>query len=235
MNDKKYKILIAEDDVDIIDLLRLYLENANYEVISAEDGEAALKAVEAESPDLFICDIMMPKLNGYEVIRTIRERKNSIPILVLSAKNQDSDKILGLDIGADDYMVKPFNPLEIVAKTKAMLRRFYKFGSSLQKDNDITVVGELSLDVPRAKFTKNGVEILLTPTEFRIMTLLMNNPGRVFTKVQIYEYINGEYYENDDNALMVHMSNLRDKIEDDSKNPKYIKTVRGLGYKMERG
>ncbi len=235
MNDKKYKILIAEDDVDIIDLLRLYLENANYEVISAEDGEAALKAVEAESPDLFICDIMMPKLNGYEVIRTIRERQNSIPILVLSAKNQDSDKILGLDIGADDYMVKPFNPLEIVAKTKAMLRRFYKFGSSLPKDNDITVVGELSLDVPRAKFTKNGVEILLTPTEFRIMTLLMNNPGRVFTKVQIYEYINGEYYENDDNALMVHMSNLRDKIEDDSKNPKYIKTVRGLGYKMERG
>ncbi|WP_044913285.1 response regulator transcription factor [Butyrivibrio sp. WCE2006] len=235
MNDKKYKILIAEDDVDIIDLLRLYLENANYEVISAEDGEAALKAVEAESPDLFICDIMMPKLNGYEVIRTIRERQNSIPVLVLSAKNQDSDKILGLDIGADDYMVKPFNPLEIVAKTKAMLRRFYKFGSSLPKNNDITVVGELSLDVPRAKFTKNGVEILLTPTEFRIMTLLMNNPGRVFTKVQIYEYINGEYYENDDNALMVHMSNLRDKIEDDSKNPKYIKTVRGLGYKMERG
>lgn len=233
MNDKKYKILIAEDDVDIISLLRLYLENANYIVLSAENGKDALLLIDKEQPDLFICDIMMPGLNGYEVIRTIREKNNNIPILVLSAKNQDSDKIIGLNIGADDYMVKPFNPLEIVARVNAMLRRFYKFGSSDEPDGVITV-GEFSLDLPKARFTKNGQEILLTPTEFKIMTLLMKNPGRVFTKVQIYEHVNGEYYENDDNSLMVHMSKLRDKIEDDSKNPKYLITVRGLGYKMER-
>ncbi len=235
MNDKKYKILVAEDDVDIISLLRLYLENANYEVISAEDGKEALLAVENEQPNLFICDIMMPKMSGYEVIKTIRDRGNNIPILVLSAKNQDSDRILGLDIGADDYMVKPFNPLEIVARVNAMLRRFYKLGSSDMSDSMTFTVGELRLDVEKARFSKKNEEILLTPTEFKIMTLLMKNPGRVFTKVQIYEHVNGEYYENDDNTLMVHMSKLRDKIEDDSKNPRYIKTVRGLGYKLDRG
>ncbi|WP_026493789.1 response regulator transcription factor [Butyrivibrio sp. XPD2002] len=235
MNDKKYKILVAEDDVDIISLLRLYLENANYEVISAENGKEALLAVENEQPNLFICDIMMPKMSGYEVIKTIRDRGNNIPILVLSAKNQDSDRILGLDIGADDYMVKPFNPLEIVARANAMLRRFYKLGSSDMSDSMTFTVGELRLDVEKARFSKKNEEILLTPTEFKIMTLLMKNPGRVFTKVQIYEHVNGEYYENDDNTLMVHMSKLRDKIEDDSKNPRYIKTVRGLGYKLDRG
>lgn len=235
MNDKKYKILVAEDDVDIISLLRLYLENANYEVISAENGKEALLAVENEQPNLFICDIMMPKMSGYEVIKTIRDRGNNIPILVLSAKNQDSDRILGLDIGADDYMVKPFNPLEIVARVNAMLRRFYKLGSSDMSDSMTFTVGELRLDVEKARFSKKNEEILLTPTEFKIMTLLMKNPGRVFTKVQIYEHVNGEYYENDDNTLMVHMSKLRDKIEDDSKNPRYIKTVRGLGYKLDRG
>ena len=235
MNNKKYKILIAEDDVDIIALLRLYFENAQYEVISAEDGKTALDMLESEQPDLIICDIMMPGLNGYEVIRTIRERKNNIPILVLSAKNLDSDKILGLNIGADDYMVKPFNPLEIVARAHAMLRRFYNFGSTDSSDNQVIVVGKLSLDVSRVKFAKDGEEIQLTPTEFKIMSLFMKNPGRVFTKVQIYEYVNGEYYESDDNSLMVHMSKLREKIEDDSKNPKYLITVRGLGYKMESG
>ena len=235
MNDKKYKILVAEDDVDIIALLRLYLENADYDVISAEGGKAALLAIENEQPDLFICDIMMPGMNGYEVIKHIREKGNNIPILVLSAKNNDSDRILGLDIGADDYMVKPFNPLEIVAKVNAMLRRFYKLGSSDMSDSTVFSVGAFTLDVEKVRFSKNGREIVLTPTEFKIMTLLMKNPGRVFTKVQIYEYVNGEYYENDDNTLMVHMSKLRDKIEDDNKNPKYIKTVRGLGYKMDRG
>lgn len=234
MNDKKYKILIAEDDVDIIALLRLYLENANYIVLSAENGKDALEVMKKEQPDLFICDIMMPGLNGYEVIRTIRENNNNVPILVLSAKNQDSDKILGLNIGADDYMVKPFNPLEIVARANAMLRRFYNFGSSDTTDDEVLTVDELTLDLSKVRLTKNGKEILLTPTEFKIMTLLMKNPGRVFTKVQIYEHVNGEYYENDDNSLMVHMSKLREKIEDDSKNPRYIITVRGLGYKMER-
>ncbi|WP_026529219.1 response regulator transcription factor [Butyrivibrio sp. VCD2006] len=234
MNDKKYKILIAEDDVDIIALLRLYLENAGYDVISATDGRQALTLLETDEPSLFICDIMMPKMNGYEVIKSIRDNNNNIPILVLSAKNLDSDRILGLNIGADDYMVKPFNPLEIVARANSLLRRFYQLGSGDVPAGAVYTIGELTLDVEKARLMKNGREILITPTEFKILTLLMKNPGRVFTKVQIYEYINGEYYESDDNTLMVHMSKLRDKIEDDSKNPGYIKTVRGLGYKMER-
>ncbi|MBE5859459.1 MAG: response regulator transcription factor [Butyrivibrio sp.] len=234
MNDGKYKVLIAEDDVDIIALLRLYLENAGYEVVSVENGSEALTAIDKELPDLFICDIMMPGMNGFEVIKAVRDSGNNIPIMVLSAKNQDSDRILGLDIGADDYMVKPFNPLEIVAKANSLMRRFYKLGSSEFSQNTVYTIGELTLDVEKARLMKNGEEVLLTPTEFKILLLLMKNPGRVFTKVQIYEHVNGEYYENDDNSLMVHMSKLRDKIEEDSKNPRYIKTVRGLGYKMER-
>ncbi len=234
MEDKKYKILVAEDDKDIVSVIKLYLENAEYDVITANDGEMALTRIENEKPDLAICDIMMPKLSGYDVIRSVRESDNNIPIIILSAKNQDSDKILGLDIGADDYMTKPFNPLEIVAHVRACLRRFYKLGGSEATSAVLLKAGDLVLDIEKVTVTKNGEDIALTPTEFKILTLLMKNPGRVFTKVQIYEYVNGEYYESDENSLMVHMSKLRDKIEDDNKNPKYIKTVRGLGYKMER-
>ncbi len=234
MDDKKYKILVAEDDKDIVSVIKLYLENAEYDVITANDGEMALTRIENEKPDLAICDIMMPKLSGYDVIRSVRESDNNIPIIILSAKNQDSDKILGLDIGADDYMTKPFNPLEIVAHVRACLRRFYKLGGSEATSAVLLKAGDLVLDIEKVTVTKNGEDIALTPTEFKILTLLMKNPGRVFTKVQIYEYVNGEYYESDENSLMVHMSKLRDKIEDDNKNPKYIKTVRGLGYKMER-
>ena len=234
MDEKKYKILVAEDDKDIVSVIKLYLENAEYDVITANDGQMALTRIENENPDLAICDIMMPNLSGYEVIKRVRESDNNIPIIILSAKNQDSDKILGLDIGADDYMTKPFNPLEIVAHVRACLRRFYKLGGSEAASAVLLKAGDLVLDIEKVTVTKNGRDIALTPTEFKILTLLMKNPGRVFTKVQIYEYVNGEYYESDENSLMVHMSKLRDKIEDDNKNPKYIKTVRGLGYKMER-
>ena len=233
MSDNRNKILIAEDDRDIIDLLRLYLEKEGYEVLSAEDGLVAMDLLQDEKPDLVICDIMMPGMNGFDLIKKVRESENNVPIIVLSAKNQDEDKIRGLDIGADDYMTKPFNPLEIVAHVRAALRRFYQLGGESAPANVYTV-GELSIDVEKVLFTKNGKAIDLTPFEFKVMTLFMKNPGRVFTKVQVYEHINGEYFENDENTLMVHMSKLRDKIEDDRNNPKYIKTVRGLGYKIER-
>ncbi len=233
MSDNRNRILIAEDDRDIIDLLRLYLEKEGYEVIAAEDGLVAMDLLQDEKPDLAICDIMMPGMNGFDLIKKVRESENNIPIIVLSAKNQDEDKIRGLDIGADDYMTKPFNPLEIVAHVRAALRRFCQLGGEAAPAN-VYQVGELSIDVEKVLFTKNGKAIDLTPFEFKIMTLLMKNPGRVFTKVQVYEHINGEYFENDENTLMVHMSKLRDKIEDDRNNPKYIKTVRGLGYKIER-
>ncbi|MFV0517228.1 MAG: response regulator transcription factor [Aminipila sp.] len=230
-----YNILVAEDDESIVELLRLYLENEGYKVFAASDGLKALDLLENNKIDMAVLDIMMPKLNGYEVTKMIRNVSN-IPILVLSAKNLDSDKIIGLDLGADDYMTKPFNPLEIIARVKAALRRYYKLNNNLDKGLITTkyLVGELELDTEKLEVTKNGKEIPLTPTEYKIVALLMKTPGRVYTKAQIYETISGEYFESDDNTMMVHVSKIREKIEDDPKNPKYIKTIRGLGYKIEK-
>ncbi len=234
MNDKMYKILIAEDESDIIELLRLYLENAGFIVIGAADGIEALNIIESDHIDLAIFDIMMPRLDGYQLIRKVRENHN-FPIMVLSAKNQDSDKILGLDLGADDYLTKPFNPLEIVARVKSALRRFYQLNDNTQDQNSgIIRVGEVTLNMVSMSADKNGEEIQLTPTEFKILSLLMQNPGRVFTRTQIYESVMGEYYESDDNTIMVHISKIREKIEKDSKKPEYLLTVRGLGYKIAK-
>ncbi|MCR5101848.1 MAG: response regulator transcription factor [Butyrivibrio sp.] len=229
---EKYNVLIAEDDKDIVEILTLYLGNEGYNVLSAYDGMEAYRIAESNKIDFAILDIMMPEMNGYELTKKLRERYN-MPILILSAKNADSDKILGLNLGADDYISKPFNPLEVVARVNSGLRRFYKLNPS-QNESTVLKVGELELDTEAIVLKKKGESITLTATEFKILQLLMKNPGRVFTKVQLYEKINGEYFENDDNTMMVHMSKLRDKIEDDSKNPKYIKTIRGLGYKMEK-
>lgn len=229
-----YRILIAEDDEDIVELLRLYLENEKLEIRTAGNGVDALHIIENEPIDLAVLDIMMPMMNGYELTKKIRERSN-IPIIILSARNQDSDKILGLNIGADDYLTKPFNPLEIIARVHSNLRRFYKLNDNNQaKSSPVITVGELRINAEEMKLYKSGREILLTPTEFKIMLMLMKSPGRVFTKVQIYESINGQYFESDDNTMMVHMSNLREKVESDPRNPSYIKTIRGLGYKIEK-
>lgn len=229
---KGYRILVAEDDIDIVGILKLYLQNEGYEVLSASNGADALKLISEEKIDLCLCDIMMPKMNGYELIQNIRKEYN-MPIIIISAKRTDSDRIIGLDIGADDYIVKPFNPLELVARVRSALRRFYKLNPSLsEKDSGILVCGNLKVDQNTLTCYKNDKELLVTPTELKILTLLMKNPGRVYTKVQIYEHLNGEFFISDENTLMVHMSNLRNKIEDDPKKPKYIITVRGLGYKM---
>ncbi len=229
---KGYRILVAEDDIDIVGILKLYLQNEGYEVLSASNGVDALKLISEEKVDLCLCDIMMPKMNGYELIQNIRKEYN-MPIIIISAKRTDSDRIIGLDIGADDYIVKPFNPLELVARVRSALRRFYKLNPSLsEKDSGILVCGNLKVDQNTLTCYKNDKELLVTPTELKILTLLMRNPGRVYTKVQIYEHLNGEFFISDENTLMVHMSNLRNKIEDDPKKPRYIITVRGLGYKM---
>ncbi len=235
MEEKKYTILVAEDDPDIVELLKLYLENAGYMVLSAEDGMAAYELLQKNPVDLAILDIMMPRMNGFELTKKIRETKN-LPILILSAKDQDEDKILGLDMGADDYLTKPFNPLEVVARVNSNLRRFYHLNEQQKASSKERVlhVGELALHTDTLQLFKNEEEIFLTPTEYRILAMLMEHPGHVFTKVQIYEKIKGEYFESDDNTMMVHVSKLREKIEEDSKNPKYLKTVRGLGYKMEK-
>ena len=229
-----YKILVAEDDTDIQEVLRLYLVNSGFEVVSAYDGSKAFELMLSEKPDLALLDIMMPVINGYELTKKIREISN-IPIIILSAMNADSDKILGLDIGADDYITKPFNPLEVIARIQSNLRRKYKLDSSAAEENgDMLTVGELKLDTKKFILYKNGEEIMLTPTEFKILSLFMEKPGMVFTKAQIYQRINGDFYETDDNTMMVHISKLRDKLGDNSKSPTYIKTVRGLGYKIEK-
>ena len=229
-----YKILVAEDDTDIQEVLRLYLVNSGFEVVSAYDGSEAYELMLSGKPDLVLLDIMMPVINGYELTKKIREISN-IPIIILSAMNADSDKILGLDIGADDYITKPFNPLEVIARIQSNLRRKYKLDSSAAEGNgDMLTVGELKLDTKKFILYKNGEEIMLTPTEFKILSLFMEKPGMVFTKAQIYQRINGDFYETDDNTMMVHISKLRDKLGDNSKSPTYIKTVRGLGYKIEK-
>ena len=230
----KYKILIAEDDVDIANILKLYLENNEFEIICVDNGVDALKKIQSEHIDLALLDIMMPMMNGYELIKNIR-KINNLPIIIISARDQDSDKILGLNIGADDYLIKPFNPIEVIARINSRLRRFYKLGSRGSKsvENIKLCVGELCLDLDDLKLTKNGKSIELTATEYRILAKLMETPERIYAKVQLYEHIDGEYSQSDDKTMMVHISNLREKIEDDPRNPKYIKTVRGIGYKIE--
>ena len=219
-------ILIVEDDPDIRDGVRILLAGEGYHILEAENGLRALELFDPEV-DLVILDIMMPQLNGFELTRALR-KFSDIPILILSAKSQDNDKILGLNLGADDYITKPFNPVEIVARVKAQLRRSSRSGS------DILTVRELTLDTTTFQLTKNGKQILLTPMEYKILALLMRSPGRIYTKIQLYEGAIGNYFEGDDNTMMVHISKLRDKIEDDPKSPRYIITVRGLGYKLEK-
>jgi DNA-binding response OmpR family regulator len=177
---------------------------------------------------------MMPEMNGYDLIQKVRE-DYTFPIIVISAKREDSDKIIGLNIGADDYLTKPFNPLEVIARVNSNIRRVYKLDSAASNDADSIHVGELTLDNQKMKLFKNEEEIIITPTEYKILNLLMSNLGRIYTKVQIYEYLNGDSFVADESTITVHISNLRTKIEEDTKNPKYLMTVRGLGYKFEDG
>ena len=232
MNERVYRILIAEDDGDIVEVLKLYLENQGYEVLAAPNGRIAYEIIQKEEVDMGIFDIMMPEMNGYALTREVRKAKN-IPIIILSAKQEDSDKIIGLDIGADDYLTKPFNPLEVVARVKAQFRRYYQLNPEQVKVSDEELVsGDLRIDMQSLTLYKKDEVVNATPTELKILILLMRHPGRIYTKVQIYEHLNGEYFENDENALMVHISNLRNRIEDDPKHPEYLLTVRGLGYKF---
>lgn len=231
-----HTVLIAEDDHDIIELLTLYLNIEGYEIITTDNGMDAWEVIQSQKVDIAIVDIMMPKLNGYDLIKRIREQYN-FPVIILSAKDLDQDKILGLNIGADVYMTKPFNPLEMIAYVKALFRRYQKLGGDVSKEETKVSgikVGELELDLYQMVLKKCGEIIALTPTELKIMRKLLQSPGRVFTKAQLYECIGGELYESDENTMMVHISKLRSKIEDDPSKPKYIKTVRGLGYKIEK-
>ena len=231
------QILIAEDDEDIVELLSLYLTGEGFTVFSAGNGLQALERVEVERIDVAILDIMLPVLNGYDLLRKIREKHN-FPVIILSAKDLDTDRILGLNLGADAYLTKPFNPLEVVAYVKSALRRNYELGGKAPAEKSAVekttlTVGELELDLLKFILRRRGQIVPLTPAELKIVLKLMQSPGRVYTKAQLYACIGGELYESDDNTMMVHISNIRAKIEDDPSNPRYIKTVRGLGYKIE--
>lgn len=229
------KILVADDEIEIVELIELYLQKENYEVLKAHDGFEAYNIINTQRVDLAVIDIMMPGLDGYKLVKMIRE-KNNVPVIFLSAKNDDNDKILGLGLGADDYMTKPFNPLELLARIEAQLRRFYKLNDSTAKTDKQSAIkiGDIMLDQKSCAVYKKGVQLMLTSTEYKILLLLMKNPGRVYTKRQIFETVWQELYYGDDNVIMVHMSNIRDKIEGNSKKAVYIKTVRGLGYKFEK-
>ncbi|ADK14561.1 MULTISPECIES: response regulator transcription factor [Clostridium] len=226
------KILIADDEQEIIELMTLYLERENYEVFGAYDGFSALDILKEGAIDIAIIDIMMPNMDGYQLIKKIRE-KYKIPVIVMSAKSEISDKILGLELGADDYITKPCDPLEVMARVKAQLRRCSEFNCNEEKDTETIVVGELKLDTSCCVIYKGDKPISITSTEYKLLLLLMGNPKKVFTKKQIFESVWNEPFYGDDNTIMVHISKLRDKIEEDSKNPVYLKTIRGLGYKFE--
>lgn len=221
-------ILVVDDEKEIVELIDLYLRK-NYKIIKAYDGEEGLRKIKTNKIDLAIIDIMMPNMDGYKLIENIRKDKE-IPIIIVSAKTQSYDKIIGLDIGADDYVTKPFDPLELSARVKSQLRRYCKF-NKIEKTVNTISVGNLILDKERLRVEKYGQEIYLTSTEYKILELLISNKNKIFTKKNIFESVWGEEYINEDNSIMVHMSKLRDKIDDE--NTKYIKTIRGLGYKFE--
>ena len=226
-----YRILVADDDKDIRSVLTLYLEDAGYEVVEAADGAEALAALEARDIDLCLLDIMMPKLDGYQVLKRVRE-DDDVPVIVVSAKGQDSEKILGLNLGADDYLVKPFNPLEAVARVNTNIRRAKGIVPHRPAAASALVCRDLELDRESCTLTCAGNPVPLTSAEFRIMCMLMEHPGRVFTKQQIYECGWGEDYIAADNSVMVCVSKLRAKLGDDPQA--YIKTIRGLGYRLEK-
>ncbi len=228
-----YKILIADDEAEIRDILHLYLEKDGYEIIEAADGLQAMERLKSEEIDLAILDIMMPGIDGYRMLRNIREN-NNIPVIMLSAKGSDSDKILGLDMGADDYITKPFVPLEAVARVNSNIRRFYALGAGNRQnaDGEELTVRDLRLDKEACLLYRGKEAIELTSVEFKIMRLFMENPGKVFTKQQLFEQGWGEDYLVSDNNIMVCISKLRAKIDCGTKE--YIKTIRGLGYRLEK-
>lgn len=228
------RILVADDEADIRSVLVLYLENAGYEVLEAADGASALDTLLTQQVDLCLLDIMMPVMDGYQVLKRLRETSD-VPVIVISAKGQDPEKILGLNLGADDYLVKPFNPLEAVARVGATLRRakgLMAHGAEPQREAQVLRVRDLELEPEACTLTCGGELVELTPVELRIMTLLMEHPGRVFTKRQLYEAGWGDEYVAAENSVMVCMSKLRAKLSDDPQA--YIRTIRGLGYRLEK-
>lgn len=228
-----YNVLVCDDDREIVEAIEIYLSQEGYKVLKAYDGEEALKVLDREKVDLLIIDVMMPKLDGIRATLKIRE-KNVLPIIILSAKSEDADKILGLNVGADDYVTKPFNPLELVARVKSQLRRYTQLGAMAEKKVNVYRTGGLEIDDDRKEVTVDGDVVKLTPIEYRILLFLVQNQGRVFSINQIYESIWEEEAIAADNTVAVHIRHIREKIEINPKEPRYLKVVWGLGYKVDK-
>ena len=228
-----YTILICDDDRDIVSALDIYLTSEGYQTVKAYNGREALKAVEQREIHLILMDIMMPELDGIRATAKLRE-ENNVPIILLTAKSEDTDKILGLNIGADDYITKPFNPLEVIARVKSQLRRYTSLGGS-EKSTGLITVGPVSMDDSAKRVTVDGEPVALTPIEYNILKLLISHPGQVFSSAQIYEQVWNDPAYGSENTVAVHIRHLREKIELDPADPRWLKVVWGLGYKMEKG
>ncbi len=234
------KILIVDDEKEIRDLVEIYLKSEGYETLKCNDGEEALKVINEEKDiDLVILDVMMPKLNGIDTCLKIREERE-MPIIMLSAKSEDIDKILGLNMGADDYLTKPFNPLELVARVKSQLRRFYKLNPKVNMkelepvEGNKIIIDDLEIDLDTHEVRISSEFVKLTPTEFDILVLLGKNRGKVFSITNIYESVWNQEFLESDNTVMVHIRKIREKIEENPRKPRFIKTVWGVGYKIDK-
>ncbi len=225
------KILLVEDDTEISDMLKNFLITENFEIVQSFDGESACQDFFADDYSLVLLDLMIPKKSGMEVMKVIRE-KSTVPIIILSAKDTDSDKTLGLGLGADDYITKPFSVTEVLARIKANIRRSTQYVKQTENEETVFQCGSLAVNTNDYSVLKNGTRIELTAKEFEILKLLVKNPKKVYTKEQIYSHVWNDAYLGDENAVNVHISRLRNKIEDNPRNPQIVVTVWGIGYKL---
>ena len=225
-------ILVCDDDKEIVEAIEIYLAQEGYNVIKAYDGEQAIRALKENDIQLLIIDIMMPKLDGIQAMIRIREKSN-VPVILLTAKGEDSDKVLGLTVGADDYITKPFNPIEVSARVKSQLRRYMQLGGGSVRP-DVIRVGGIELDDKEKRVTLDGEPVALTPTEYDILKLLMQNPGQVFSPREIYSKIWNDLPLGSENTVAVHIRHLREKLEINPAEPRYLKVVWGQGYKCEK-
>lgn len=234
--ENQYRILVVEDDKEIREGIEIYLRNQGYQVFQAANGAEGLKIIEREELHLAIVDIMMPVMDGVTMLMKLRAQEHEFPVIMLSAKSEEVDKIMGLNMGADDYVTKPFTPLELLARVNSHLRRYSKYLNAVNNGEGkehIYTIGGLELNEDTVEVTVDGEPVKLTPMEFKIVQLLIKNPGRVFSADEIYERIWNEKAVNTD-TIMVHVRNIREKIEIDPKNPKYLKVVWGVGYKIDK-
>ncbi|MBI2832165.1 MAG: response regulator transcription factor [Chloroflexi bacterium] len=222
------KILVVDDEKRIVDIIKAYLEREGYQVLAAYDGKSALEQARREHPDLLVLDLMLPEITGWDVCRTLR-KESDVPIIMLTARDETTDKIVGLELGADDYVTKPFDPKELVSRIKAVLRR--SEGKVAQKG--LLSVGNLSIDVEKRLVRRDSEPVILTPIEFDLLRVLAENPGRVYSRAQLLDMVQGDAYEGYERTIDSHIKNLRKKIEPDPDHPRYVVTVYGVGYKME--